>query len=184
MINEQDLTYVTRYLDTVFVSGTQLWVNASDEAGNCTSLNGIVISATPCSVELPFLVVISYHGELFLPRMQYGTISLDARLLVMYVVVAEKDLAIVQYVRQGEDLVLTGTFTPSAGSTQDDYLWRFNWQAIPTPSEDFLTNGSTITVANFAEHHAGSYELLICRGSVVAVASAFYVELAGNQIGK
>ena len=65
VINEQDLTYVTRYLDTVFVSGTQLWVNASDEGGNCTSLNGIVISATPCSTELPFLVVISYHGELF-----------------------------------------------------------------------------------------------------------------------
>ena len=97
------------------------------------------------------------------------------------IVVAEKNLAVVQYVREGDDLVLTGTFTPSPGSTQDDYLWRFNGQAIPTPNEDFLANGSTITVANFAERHAGRYELLICRGSVVAVASAFYVKLAGNQ---
>ena len=98
-----------------------------------------------------------------------------------YIVVAEKDLAIVQHVREGDDLSLSGTFAPSTGSKQDDYLWRFNGQVIPTPSEFFLVNESTVTVANFSERTAGRYELLICRGSVVAVASAFYVKLAGNQ---
>ena len=62
--DEQDLVYVSRYLDTVFVND-KVWVNSSAEETGCTSLQGTVISGTPCSTELPFLVVISYHGKLF-----------------------------------------------------------------------------------------------------------------------
>ena len=104
--------------------------------------------------------------------------------MYVYVVVAAKDLAVVQYVPEGDDLTLAGTFVPSsAGLTQEDiYLWRFNSQQVTlATNETFLVNGSRLTVANFTERHVGMYELLICRGTVVAVASAFYVELAGNH---